>query len=438
MTAIPLRSPRWTWAALMLLTALLAGVEAGTSTEVWLGWTPTTLSSWGSTAFLGSVLASCAAAWIAVQPRLHSFTQWRTVSPRPWAADAAHAALLVASAVVSGQLAVLLVMLTTTVRANGPTGEAASLWLEIPTVSVYVTGWACAGALGGRLLPPFVSLGVSIVTPYVAYAVVTSYVSGSPIMHLIVGEGRSWDYVQPTADNMVPRLLVHTFLAAALLGAMYSWTHCRRWLFAAGVAMSVGLFGGPRTAAIPHSQDLVCDGARPTVCVDTAHAAVLPQYRASVEQLWPLVPGPLRQRVIAQDEQVAAHLRDTGRTSVLVASPAAGDTEPSRVVDHARFAQALGLSVLNLNCTPTDPDDGPVTGAPMRLVLLAWWRLTADLPVEGTGTYWDPSLTGFEDSGEIIAAARRLVDMDASSRAQWFADVRDDIGNCTHDDITLL
>lgn len=437
MTAVPLRSPRWTWAALMLVAAILAGVEAGTSTEVWLGWTPTTLSSWGSAAFLGSVLASCAAAWIAVQPRLHSFAQWRTISPRAWAADAAPAALLVASAVASGQLTVVLVMLATTVRATGPAGEATVLWLEIPTVCVYITGWACLGALAGRLLPPFVALGGSIVAPYLVYAVMTSSVSGSPIMHLIVGEGRSWDYVQPTADNMVLRLLVHTFLAAALLSAMYSWTHCRRWFFAAGIAMSVALFAGPRTAAIPHSQDLVCDGARPTVCVDTAHAAVLPEYRASVEQLWPLVPSPLRPRVIAQDEQVAAQLRDTGRTSVLVASPAAGDTEPSRVLDSERFAQTFGRSILNLDCTPPGPVDGSDTEVPTRLVLLAWWRLTAGLPVEGTGTYWDPSLTGFENSDEIIAAARRLVDLDPTTRTQWFSDVKDDIDHCTHDDITL-
>ena len=437
MTALPLRSPRWTWAALMLLAAILSGVDAGTSTEVWLGWTPTTLSSWGSTAFLGSVLASCAAAWIAIQPRLHAFDRWHAVSPRPWAADAARAALLVASAVAVGQLALLLVMVTATARAAGPAGEAAALWLEIPTVCVYITGWACVGALAGRLLPPFVALGVSVVAPYACQAVMTGYVSGSPFAHLVVGQAIPWDYVRPTAETLALRLLVHALVAATLLGAMYSWKRSRGWLLAAMVTLFAAVAVGPRSAAIPHGHELVCDGTEPVVCVDTAHAGVLPDYRASVDQLWPLVPSPLRTDEIAQDEGVAGQLRDDGSSSILLAPPIAGDTEPSRVLDHARFAQTLGRSVLNLNCTPTDPDDGQVTEAPMRLVLLAWWRLTADLPVEGTGTYWDPSLSGFDNSDEIIAAARRLDDMDASSRAQWFADVSEDIDNCSHDDIAL-
>lgn len=451
MNSVPLRSPLLTWVVVMFLALIQAAADAVTSTEVWLGWAPTTLSSWGTSAFLGSVIASCAAAWICGQPHLHSFARWRAVSPRSWAADAVPAAVLVSSAVVFGQLVVLLGMFAASMRRVGPGGEVAALWLEIPTVCVYVTAWACFGALTGRLLPSYVALGTSVVMPYAFYAGVTSYVSGSPFVHLLVGEGLRWVYVRPSADNLFLRFLVWTLLCAALFSAMYSWKRSRGWVFATGFALSIALFGGARTVPIPESHEAVCSGEQPVVCVDTAHSGVLIDYRKAVDQMWPLIPQSLRPEVVVQDEEVAKQVGGTRRESILVVGPVAGDTEPSHVLDRARFTQVFGTSVLRLRCVPRSAESGgvspPVEPRPphlsktpdvdARLVLLAWWRLESGLPLDGSGNYWDVRLDQFENYEGIVAAARGLVDLSAAEQRKWFTTVSDDIHRCAHDDIVF-
>lgn len=450
MTAVPVGSPRASWTLVMTAALVQAGAEAATSIEVWLGWAPTTLSSWEGATLLGSVLACACAAWVTGQGDRHAFAQWRAVSPRPWAADAAPAAFFVSSAVVVGHGIVLLVMLAASMHQDGHWGTVGVLWLVVPTAWAHTLVWAGVGSLLGRVLPFFVALGTTLVLPY-AFSAVVTHSTGQRLVNLTVGQGIQWNHVRPSNDSLVLRLLAWALVSTVLLVGMVSWKRSRGWLVAAGLTVVVGISVGPRTVPIPHSDDVVCEGGQPVVCVDAAHAGVLGRYRRAVDRLWSEVPTALRADVVVQDEKVAGNLRGPGRGSVLVAGPVADNTEPSRVVDPEVFAHSLGRSVLNLGCTPSGIVPGTREASPERptaqhgqgddatprLVLLAWWRLTLGLPLDGSGHYWDPPISMLDPGGNSVAAAKGLQAMEDADRDAWFTAFGDNIRGCTHDEIVL-
>lgn len=401
-------------AASSLTACLLAAalVVPLTRPEEWIGYLPTTLGAAEQGSVWMSMVACGAGAWLAGQARTHGFDEWSSASPRSAAARLVPALALLFSIAVAAQLlaTAVLLLFSTGYGLSAPGGNY-DLLLLLPTMWGYVLFWIVSGVALGRFVRREIALPLAGVLPYVAYAALALYAGDGPFAAFALGDGRSFDYVRPTLAFILARGVF--WVSVGLLG-MAALLQLRRTRSAAAwiTSLSAGLvlFQGPAFVALPTALDSVCLGVDPVICIDGSHASVLPRYRSATDNLWSATPAALRPDAVGSDDAVLKGQPGT----VLVVPPVRGFTSPSRLIDRTAFSGRYGDQLFLLK-----PCRGGATEE--ALVLVLWWRLTNNVPVDGSAFVGDlnfqasvPNADRLQKKADAIAA------MSLTEREAWF------------------
>lgn len=408
--------------ALASLAALL--ITPLTTPEQWVGWLPSTVSASEAAAAWAPCLLGGCAAWVSGQSRAHGMREWASSSSRGPAGRIAPALLLVSGVAVATQALAVVVLGLITVRFGAAQHMVGlDLLVSVPTLTAYLLTWIAVGALLGRVAPRELALPVSVLLPYATYAVMSLYLSDTPLGALALGDGRSYDYVRPTESLVLTRAVFWALLA----GALWAWLLQRRRTgralrWGASAAAALALFQGVAIVDLPQAGRPACAGSAPLICLDRSHASALPRYRTAVDELWPSVPAALRPGVVGSDAGVVP----TSAGAVLIAPPVAGFTEPSRLVDNTMFAARFGDALFLGPCTTAGGDPA---GA---LTLVVWWRLAHGISLT-TPAYAGDAVPADADPGyaDHLAAAKAFAQGGEPARQAWFSEHADQVRACS-------
>jgi hypothetical protein len=403
------------------LAAALASPMSGRAS--WVGFLPTTVAAFESTVlWLPSILAG-AAAWLAGQHRAHGLGDWASVSPRDHRARRLPSVAATLSVALVVQSVSLLVIFVDSAR-QGMLGAADSPWMlvSVPTTMALTGCWCATGAWLGSTMRPELAIAVSFLAPYVVY-VVFVVAADSPLASLAVADGRNFSFVRPAETMWIARGAFWVLLSATLIIRVVRgptrWFRAAAW--ATSLSASAALLHGASFPSDPQAAAAHCEGSAPTMCIEQAFRAVLPEYRSAIDEVWPHIPTSLRPSVVT-----SGPLPDqTGSSTpqrILVAPPVHGFEEPSRIIDRTMFSARVGDSLVLSSCR------GPIPASTVAIVI--WWRTANNVPIDRpayVGDWLSSVDPGLEQASR---GARTLKKMTLADRDAWFAAHADAIASC--------
>lgn len=418
-----LARPWLTFTVVTAMSVAAAVISPLLRQEEWVGWFPTTIGAIESAAVWVPSVFGAAAAWISGQARTHGLREWSATSPRSRAQRLAPTMAFLALSSLVSQVVILIPIVGLSLHYGLLDGLAAPyMLLSIPTVAGYLLFWIAIGSWLGSLLRREIALPLAALLPYTMYVVMVVSSDG-PMAALAIGDSRVFAYVQPSTGMVLTRTLFWLFAPAALWAALMAKPRISRvtTAWATSLAAALALFQGAALVPIRGASDAVCQGNRPTTCLEASFETTMGRYRAAIAELWPSIPEPIRPSWIGSVNDVLP-----GRGRALIVAPVAGYTEPARLIDRTMFAARLGDALFLAPCATT------IVGGDAAISLVLWWRIQHDVPIDGSAFVGDVNYPAVDPKYEAHSrAARAFGKLSPRSRSAWFQTHADGVLNCT-------
>lgn len=321
-------------------------------------------------------------------------------------------------------LIIYVIMVTMTVRRSSfaEVVDQPSLLLGLLAAVLSAFFWASIGSLLGKYLRPELAVSLSLVVSYGAYVIPAFYLIDSPLITLMLSDGRVWLYAAPSGWQLVIKV---TWWAAALLIIAGLLINRRRvsafagWVAVATVTMSV--FIGSQLSQIPGSESATCESGPPRVCTDRAHAVALPRFSEVVMEGVSSLPPSLRPAVVDGTSDRAA--------GALILGPVAGNESPSMLVERDATLVGLGQEVFG-RCESADQKSLLTISS-----LQVYWRVQLGIPIDREvgvgGTPW----LAFSELRRAPEQGMRLAALPLEDRQAWFDQYGAAISECRLSDV---
>lgn len=409
--------------SMVALAVAVTLISPLTTLEQWVGWFPTTINA-TETAIIWLPSVLCAyAAWVGGQARTHGLREWTMASPRNAAQRILPTLVLVGFSTLVAQFFALLVIMGVSIHFGLTTYLVGrTLLISIPTVISYLFVWLAIGASLGRSVGRLFALPLAAILPYSAYAIVSLYLSDTPLDALAINDGRVYDYIRPSTGMILVRATFWFSLAIAL----WAWTLHRRRLtrfmgWVTSVTAAVALFVGASFPLIPNADQAQCQGSLPKTCLDVAHATAMGRYRQAVGQVWNSIPPPMRPVIIGSAPTVIP--RNEGR--ILIAGPVYGDTRPSRLVDQKLFTALLGDALFRDPCIANDIQNET------SVSLVLWWRMQHGISLDRPAYAGDEVFSQLDPQyAKKYSAAVAFARQSPVKRDAWFSAHASQVFSC--------